>query len=59
MNHEDKWYWKSSGVSMRIPRKDMLTVLRLMLIERLRIRMFLMAKVFDGGQEIRCPLIEV
>ena len=52
-----EWHW-IIGPCYPIPIPDelLLTILRLMLIEKLKVRMFLMAKVFDGGKEIRVPL---
>ena len=49
---QNKWYWTSNYGLTPIPDEYTLTALRLMLIEKLRVRMLLMAKVFDGGQEI-------
>lgn len=51
-----KWHWMSNQVSIPIPDEYALTAMRMLLIERLKVRMFLMAKVVDGGKEIRLPL---
>lgn len=57
MKHDEpKWYWISNHVQMAIPDQHALMVMRDMLIQTLKIRMFLMATVFDGGKEIRIPL---
>ena len=51
-----EWHSISHGVKIPIPDEYVLPALRLLLIEKLKIRMLLMTKVFDGGKEIRCPI---
>lgn len=51
-----EWHWISNQVSIPIPEEHILTAMRMLLIEKLKTRMFLMAKVFDGGNEIRTHL---
>lgn len=48
-----EWHWASVGLT---PAEHQLAIVRMDLIYQLQKRMFLMAKVFDGGKEIRTPL---
>ena len=56
MTDLSEWNWVSVGVSIPIPDDLILTAMRMLFIEKLRVRMFLLAKTFNGGSKIRCPL---
>ena len=50
-----KWYWLADKGLIDCDEYQ-LTIARFALIERLKVRIFLMAKGVDGGKEIRTPL---